>query len=165
DHSELTTDQLSVVQSYCDFLVRYEELLYDPELKDVTTTHIGGDNTEYRHLQRDWSPDGQPGKLWLTIREKENLKVIQLINLCGISDDLWNTGKENPIAQKKIKFHVQIDYRPEGVFIASPDTDCAVHEVKFNLFRTERGMAIEFLINKVEWWNLIYIKLKRDTFR
>ena len=164
DHSDLNGEQIAVIQAYCDFLVRYEELLYDPEIDDVTATHIGWDNTEYLCEGRDWTPDGQPGRLWLTVREKEYLKVISIINLCGIADDLWNEGKEAPLSQAEIRFRVQLDHPLEGVFVASPDLECSTSEVEYDLIKTERGMAVEFTVPRLAFWDLIYIRLKEGAF-
>ena len=59
------------IKRYQDFFVRYEELLYNSTMRDVTWTHCGGDNLEYR-FEFPFSVDGEAEKIWLTLRENES---------------------------------------------------------------------------------------------
>ena len=57
DYSLLNPDQQKWIKRYQDFFVRYEELLYNSTMRDVTWTHCGGDNLEYR-FEFPFSVDG-----------------------------------------------------------------------------------------------------------
>lgn len=120
DYSPLNRQQRYWVKAYQDFFVRYGDLLYNPALKDVTLTHCGGDNTEYR-FDFPFSVDGEPGKVWLTLRESRRYQLIGLINLCGNRDDHWNQGKTAPRPQTGLVCHVQTCAEPTGLWYATPD--------------------------------------------
>lgn len=159
DYSIISEETAGGMRAYYDFMVRYMNLFYDPSLKDVTMTHLGWDNYEYQCQFKNWSACGEPGKIWITIRENASLKCIYLVNLCGISDDYWNKGKTKPLRQSDLKFVVQIDREIKGVFSASPEVDHANSiELAHTVFSTDKGMFIEFVLPELELWTVIYIK-------
>lgn len=144
-------------------MVRYTELLYDKSLKDVSFTHIGWDNTEYRCLTHSWSPDGKIDTLWLTIRENEKLKCINIINLFGCENDIWNQGKNTPVSQGEVAFEVQVDRAVKGVFFASPDREnCGSQRLDYKLKHTDRGITVQFSAPYVDCWSMVYILLEDD---
>ena len=120
DYTRLTQDQALRIRSYEDFFVRYGDLLYDRSLQDVTYTHFGGDNLEYR-ADVPCSVDGDPDRIWILIRESRTRKLISLVNLCGIQDACWNRGKDRPVPQHHIVLHILVDQEPAAVWYASPD--------------------------------------------
>lgn len=157
DHSHLSEEQADIIRRYADFIVRYEELFFDTNLKDVSFTHIGWDNTEYCCESHPWSPDGQAGRLWLTLREGGQRKMISIVNLCGC-DNRWNEGKETPVPQENVTFQVQVDTQALGVWVASPDGVSGMTGVPYHTIRTQRGWAVRFTLPLVEFWSLIYIQ-------
>jgi dextranase len=165
DHSFLSEQQADRIRKYYDFTVRYQELFYDKTMKDVSTTHIGWDNTEYKCIDRKWSPDGKPDTLWLTIRENDSRKIISIINLLGCGNDEWNEGKNTPIPQTNINFQVQLDRKIEGIYFASPDSENGRSvSLSYHLEQTQRGMAASFIVPKVNCWGVVYILMKTDFF-
>ena len=149
DYTTLTEDQISRIRAYEDFFVRYGDLFYDRTLEDVTYTHFGGDNIEYR-MERPCSPDGDPDRIWITIRENERRKIIGLVNLCGVQDDHWNTGKNKPTPQQNMKLHILVDQEPESVWYATPDQDSGNpiqlhHTVLFHQYGLEISCTIPSL--------------------
>lgn len=163
DHSVMTERQSRGLRNYYDFLVRYTELLYDKSLKDVSFSHIGWDNTEYRCLTHSWSPDGKIDTLWLTIRENEKLKCINIINLFGCENDVWNQGKNTPVSQGEVAFEVQMDRAVKGIFFASPDREnCGSQRLDYKLKHTDRGITAQFSAPYVDCWSMVYILLEDD---
>ena len=96
DYSSLSDAFFREIRQYYDFIIRYAAVLFDPELRDVSMTHADGDNLEYVFEKGSYSTYGEANKVWTIIKEKPGLKVVNLINLCGVADDYWNTGKERP---------------------------------------------------------------------
>ena len=94
DDSPLAPWQLDLVRLYQDFFVRYQDLMTDIRLEDVSMTHQDWDNPEYR-FSCPSSPCGEGGKVWCHIREHGQRKLVYLVNLIG-NDDLWNEGKSEP---------------------------------------------------------------------
>jgi len=149
-----------VMRHYYDFMIRYMNLFYDETLEDVSMTHIGWDNYEYQCMFDNWSPYGEAGKVWLTIRENEKLKTLSLINLCGCTEDYWNKGKNAPTVQKNLTFCIHVEKEIKGVWCASPDEDsCGSSPIAYEYFFNEKGRFIKFSVPKLSVWSLIYIRL------
>ena len=120
DYSRLTPAQEAALRQYDDFFVRYEQLFFDDSLQDVSMTHFGWDNTEYR-CSCPASVSGEPGKLWLILREKPGMKLVSVLNLCGESSDLWAEGHNECLPQKAVQLDVQVFGAVKRVLTASPD--------------------------------------------
>ena len=101
--------------------------------------------------------DGQAGRLWLTLRESGQRKLISVVNLCGC-DNRWNEGKETPVPQENVTFQVQVDTRSLHVWTASPDGVSGMTGVPHDTIRTQRGWAVRFTLPQVKFWGLIYIQ-------
>ncbi|MFH1880027.1 MAG: glycoside hydrolase family 66 protein, partial [Bacillota bacterium] len=84
------------IRAHQDFFVRYQNLLFDRTLRDVSMTHFGWDNVEYR-CDTASSVTAEPGKLWFSFRENARRKLITVINLCGNDEANWNKGKNQPL--------------------------------------------------------------------
>jgi len=81
DYSELSKNELDELSAYQDFTVRYRELFFDSALENISSTHVLGENREYSLQGAPVSFDGQPGTVWVNVRQSEKRKVISLINL------------------------------------------------------------------------------------
>ncbi len=157
DHSLMSSSTAQKMRCYYDFIVQYMELFYDASLVDVSMTHIGWDNTEYRCFHEQYSVDGEADKVWLTIRENENRKLISLINLSG-NDNKWNQGKDLPIMLHNLKLQVQIDKLVKGIYFASPDCNHGQpQEISYQTLHTDRGYAIVFEVPSLETWSNVWI--------
>lgn len=157
DYTTMSEDTIRVMRRYYDFMIRYMDLFYDKTLEDVSMTHIGWDNYEYK-CDSSWSVYGEPEKIWLTIRENREYKVISVINLCGCADDYWNRGKELPIQQKDIDFTIYVDHEIRGVYWASPDSETGKSkELEYQYLINEKGRFVHFRVPVVEIWTLVYI--------
>ena len=156
DYTKLTKEQITRIRAYEDFVVRYGDLLYDRSLKDVTCTHFGGDNAEYR-LDAPCSVDGDPDSIWITIRENEKHKLIGLINLVGVQDDHWNMGKDMPAPQHNIVLRVLVDRKP-SVWYASPDQGSSNPQpLQYTVSPHPYGLEISFEIPSLFCCGLIWI--------
>lgn len=160
DYSIMSQETSAVMRRYYDFMIRYMDLFYDPTLKDVSMTHIGWDNYEYRCSADNWSVYGENGKLWLTIRENGNIKMVSVINLCGCEDDYWNKGKAYPVRQKNVGFTVQVDMKIKGVYLASPDHESErSEELPYQYLTNDKGLFVRFTVPEIRIWTLVYIKI------
>lgn len=157
DHTKLNQVQARALRAYHDFFVRYEEWLYNPALEDVSMTHCGGDNREYR-VNVPYSLDGQGDTLWLCIRECEDMKLISMLNLQE-NDDRWNAGKEKPRPVENVIITVQT-LRPvtEAIF-ASPDLEHGkAQALCCQSNPTERGYDTSVVIPRIEIGGLLCLK-------
>lgn len=163
DYSLMGEETAAVMRRYYDFMLRYLNLFYDPEMTDVTMTHMGWDNYEYQCGAEDgtacWSAYGESGKLWITIRESTGCKLLIFINLCGCSEDYWNKGKEKPPIQKDILCTVAVDGDIEGIYCASPDLpDSTSQELPYESVTNEKGKFVRFTLPEVEVWAIVYLR-------
>lgn len=151
------------VRNYYDFIVRYQTLLYDQELKDNSMTHTNGINEEYVFGNSEFSSYGEPDKVWTIIKEKPGRKVIHLINLRGIASDIWNEGKASrPVPVEQIHVKVLVDETVKRVFLASPDQNNGSAAVlEFTFSEHSRGILLEFTVPMLEIWDLINIETEQ----
>ena len=66
NHARLRDEFCPVAQKYCDFLVRYADLLYDDRGTDISRTASGGINEDVCFSGGDceFSTDGAGGTVW-----------------------------------------------------------------------------------------------------
>jgi dextranase len=158
DHSVLTPRQIRRIRDYQDFFVRYQELLFSRELKDVTMTHCCWDNMEYS-CDTPFSAYGETDKLWLTIRESTFIKLVAMVNLCGNSEDYWNRGKEKPKTLYGITFHILINGNVQDVFFATPDANGGrAVSLPFSVKETDRGLVLTVTVPSLEIGGLLWFQ-------
>ncbi|HEY0828750.1 MAG TPA: glycoside hydrolase family 66 protein, partial [Bacilli bacterium] len=96
DYSKTDDHFMREIRNYYDFMIRYANIFFDDELKDVSMTHVDIENHEYVFANGIFSSYGEPGKVWTIIREKPGRKTISFINLSEADEDYWNEGKKKP---------------------------------------------------------------------
>lgn len=158
DYTCLSDTEAAILRRYYDFMVRYLELFYDPQLQNVSMTHTGWDNFEYQCPSHPVSAYGEAGKLWMILREQDRRKCLYLVNLCGCTDDYWNRGKEPPTPQQDVRFRVQADHSLKGVYAASPDwLSLGVRKLPFQYIADSRGRFAEFTVPEIPLWTVIWM--------
>ena len=121
DYARLSEEACRLVRAYQDFFVQYETLLADDSFQDVSLTHQGWDNREYR-CNTDCSAWGEGGKLWLHICENRSTKLLCFVNLTG-GDDRWNAGRQRPEALEGVKVAFLAEKAVKSIWYATPDAD------------------------------------------
>lgn len=151
---------LREIRNYYDFMVRYLHVLYDPSLREVSMTHVEGDNLEYVFANGPFSVYGEPDKVWTVVRENERYKLISFINLTNNAEDYWNAGKNRPETQRRIEVRILMDHEAKSVFLASPDVNMgrpldldAVYE------DDPRGRTLVVTIPVLHIWDMLVIEL------
>lgn len=162
DYSRLTPEQERILRQYDDFFVRYEELFFDDSLQDVSMTHFGWDNMEYR-CSLPASVSGEPGKLWLILREKPGKKLISVINLCGESSDFWAEGHGECEAQKNVTLDVQFFGTVKKALTATPDTMrgdlCAM---EYSIMQGGHGPELHLTLTEITRFTFILIETEEN---
>lgn len=150
DYSVYSAEFNREIRNYYDFLVRYSNLFFDDNLEDASMTHAGGDNREYLFESFRYSLYGEGDKVWVTVRENEERKVISFINLCGNKEDYWNEEKKEPETVNNLEVRILIDYKVKSLFSASPDKNMGLYEkLEYSIEKTERGMYLIVKIPKL----------------
>lgn len=156
DYTALTDENANMLRRYYDFLIRYLNLFYDPELQNVSMTHMGWDNYEYRCCSHAVSVYGEAGKIWTILREKPERKCLFSVNLCGCSDDFWNRGKQSPKIQRGVRWSVQVDSPVKRICMASPEVPEA-RELPFRYTGSDKGRFVDFLVPEVSVWTAVWL--------
>ncbi|MNI04430.1 Cycloisomaltooligosaccharide glucanotransferase precursor [compost metagenome] len=160
DYSSLTDEFFREIRTYYDFIIRYATVFFDSELRDVSMTHVDGDNLEYVFGNGAYSTYGEAGRIWSIVKEKPSLKVIHLINLIGVSDDYWNQRKERPTEASDLIIHIQVDDEVESVFLASPDSDMGrPYMPQFQMEAGPRGKTLVVFIPRLKVWSIVVVNV------
>lgn len=162
DYTRLSCAQERALRSYDDFFVRYETVLFDETLVDVSMTHFGWDNEEYR-CGVSASPDGSEGKLLLVLRESRRRKVVVLLNLSG-GTDRWAQGRDAPEPVFDVPLQIQVFGGVRGVYLAEPEKDhgCAA-ECAYTLRAEARGDVLRVTVPQVRRCSLLWIDLDEQA--
>lgn len=157
-------------RDYYDFIVCYRELLFSADLLDLSFTHTGGYNSE---IGRDnefefvkagvrFAPHGDVNTIWTLVKENEQYVVINLINLLGIEDARWNSGKEKaPTPVEEIKVRALIPEGVSEVYYASPDNKQA-QLLPAREVASTNGHMVEVEIPRLDIWGLLYFVKRKE---
>ena len=162
DYTRLSGGFSDVVQKYCDFLVRYGELLYNDDGTDVTCTASGGINEDicFSSGSCAFSTDGAADTVWTVIRESEKRTSINLVNLTNNSA-LWNEGKREPERLTDIRIRLRLDRPAAGAYMASPDAaGLGAEELKCSFIESPEGRIYTLELPELRYWALIWIQLE-----
>lgn len=157
-----TADNKSFIRqlrNYYDFIVRYEELLFDLDIIDTTMTSTGGINGDYIFNNCKASPKAEANCIWTLVKERPGYKIVNLINFNGIDNMNWNEAKEKaPGEINGIELSVITCHEIKGVFTASPDyNNGAAVELDFEYTQSDQGKAVKFSIPSLKVWDLVYL--------
>jgi len=150
------------LREYYDFIVRYEELLFDFNIVDDSMTYTGGINNEYVFKGCKTSPKAEKNSVWTLVKEKSGYKIINLINFMGYDDMSWNEGKANlPHVVSNIEITALVVEDVKGVYVASPDSELniAAQSLEYKYVTHGQGKAISFTIPALKVWDLVYIEV------
>lgn len=159
DYSIASEPFIREIRNYYDFMVRYLHVLYAPSLRDVSMTHVEGDNLEYVFQGAPFSTYGEPGKVWTVVRENDNLKLISFINLTNNEEDYWNAGKNRPLPQGPVTVRILMDREAKSVFAASPDSDPGRPVRLTPVYEdSPRGRILVVTIAELHIWDLLVME-------
>ena len=138
------------MRDYCDFAVRYENLL---SLRD------GGDDLQISSATHALSNQGDGNAIWTVAKARnDDGPAFSLINLNGV-DNLWRNPSGNPTPQTNIALKVRTGRNIRRVFVASPDEDSGrAHELPFQTVVNDDGVFITFTVPRLSFWDLVAIE-------
>ncbi|MCE5188418.1 MAG: glycoside hydrolase family 66 protein [Eubacteriales bacterium] len=158
DYARLSPQQERTLRAYDDFFVRYQTLLFDDTLADVSMTHCGWDNQEY-DCDALYTASGEGGKLWLVLREQGNRKLIALVNLTGDDSSGWNAGRNAPQVLENPTIRAQVFAPVVHAWTASPDMDDGMaRAVTVRTEETESGNVAVVVLPRVERFSILYLE-------
>ena len=106
-HHRLSARGREVMRHWYDFVVRYGDVLFDPDAVDVTRSVTCGINEEIRVTAPvPVSVHPEPGSLWVRVVQLPQRTIVHLVNLAGQRDAHWETGKRavEPLGDVRLAF-------------------------------------------------------------
>lgn len=152
-----------IAQKYCDFLVRYADLMYNDHGTDVSKTASGGINEDvcFAHERYSFTPDGAGDSVWTILRESADRLTIHLINLTG-NNGAWNEGKHEPCVVDNIQVRLRLDRPVNGIYCASPDdASLCAKALAFSYEITEQGRVYSFSLSGLQYWKAVWIEWEK----
>ena len=122
DNALLSSASLASLRKIADLSVRYGDILYDPELVDVSLSHLSGPNAEVVFSNPKVSPKATPGGILSIAREKDGLRTLSFINLSQQDDTKWNGPKNACVPTEIGVISFQRRYPDERFFWADVDS-------------------------------------------
>jgi len=156
----LRSDFVKVFQYYWDFIVRYENFLFDYRLKDVSLYVSGGIDDEFKIIDYPYSSIARPNTIWVIYREMPRYKVVSLINFLSILNTQWNTLRVEKVESIcNIKIEALIQEKVKKILFTSPDFDPKSKSLDFKLFKGKKGESIRFEVPILNCWDMIIFEL------
>lgn len=152
------------MRRYYDFVVRYENVLSDPTTQPLTAAEVetmveisrGGEPMEV-------SGEAKAGQVWVMARQGKSFTALNLVNLRGLHDSLWNAFKETPtpLAGLTVALTLPEDEAAsiKKVWLASPDGNATAQEIAPG--RTHlagKRQRLTLAIPGLEYWDLIVLE-------
>jgi len=156
----LRSDFVKVFQCYWDFIVRYENFLFDYRLKDVSLYVSGGIDDEIKIIDYPYSSIAKPNTIWVIYREMPRYKVLSLINFLSILNTQWNTLRVEKVESIcNIKVEAIIQEKVKKILFTSPDFGPKPKSLDFQLFKGKKGEGIKFEVPILNCWDMIIFEL------
>jgi dextranase len=93
-HAHMDAEAVDASRALYDFAVRYGDLLFDPELVDVTRSHVGGVNKEIAiEAAVPVATDAIAGAVWARALVSDALRVVSLIDLSAQEGTEWDAPR------------------------------------------------------------------------
>ena len=142
---------------YCDFAVRYRDLLYDPALQSAGFSYCGEGNGDLYIEDFSVSCDARAGSIWVLVNKKPGMKVIHLINLLDQTDDIWNAAK---VPTREIHDLGLVVYCEDvqRAYELSPDAqDPSMHPCAFEQITNYMGLSYRFAVQSLKTWTTVVL--------
>lgn len=141
------------MRRYYDFLVRYENILSDPTAQPFEyglEIHQGETVVEV-------SGDAKAGTVWAIGRRGKTFASLNLVNLAGLSNSLWNAYKEAPTELSGLTVAVTLpgNAAVKKVWLASPDGSGAAQELAFRREELPGQQKLTFELPRLAYWDLV----------
>ncbi len=169
NYGRLAGADADTLQRYADFVVRHTEALH-AQATDVAWTQVGPTNDvillEHPDLPTDhrmgYSAGAVLGTVWTVARDLGPATALNLVNLVGISTDLWNADQPTPptpFAGIQVKVVVTDDI--VGVWWDTPDDGEGPRSLDFAVVDEEKNRFLTFTVPSLDVWSLVWWERSR----
>lgn len=144
----------ATMRAYCDFLVRYEELLVSPELEDVEQ----GEAAAISLRGGPYATTAEAGKIWMVARHKPGSHIVHLINLTGQDDVTWNALRTPPAPLENLELTIEGLPPLSRVLLLTPDANNGRPQP---LGWTQEAGRVHVRVSRLSVWDVVV--LVRET--
>lgn len=166
NHGHWRDEFADILFSYMDFIVKHRELLFGAEVTDESLSYAGGVNEELRLCGAPWSVEYEPGCVSVSAaRVGDDSVVVNLVNLVGLNDDRWATGKPEPRSVRELSLELISWGDVDEVLGASPDSNFG-RLVPLPWEALSGGGRIRISLPELSYWSIVLIRfrpLRRET--
>ncbi len=162
NHGYLSSEGRGRFQRYADFSVAYRNILYGPEVSDITLEFSGSDGDDFVFTGPAVSSLPRAGCVWTHITETADHVVISLVNLTVQKSSAWNEPREEPEPVPWLTVHALIPEGITSIHTDSPDHPAAPpREIDWREEHSDKGPVAVFTVEDIRVWTLLWIA-KRD---
>ena len=167
DNAELERSSQDRIGRMLDFVVRYGDLLFDPEAADVSEFFMGGINEDFTFADSRgtrFSTKPEPGTVWTRAFRTRHGISIHLINLVAQTETSWDSGKEEPKQIADIEMTAAPVAADARLYVAG-DRDAVMTSVT-SKGRVERAQSnalsagqssIRFALPPLNVWTIVHV--------
>ena len=151
DGVKMNNELKSRMRNMYDFAVAYENILRD-----------GQSTTENKVVTKNYnsSKNGEANTIWTYTREGNGYQMLHMINLLD-TDNQWrdeDRTKSTPTKAENIEVKYYYSGEVNSLYLASPDINGGMTQsIDFQKGEDSDGKYIEFTVNSLEYWNLLYM--------
>lgn len=151
-HKRMTPETQASMERMYDFVTAYENLLRDGQKRTQVTAEIAGHAV---------SETGESNTVWHFCMADAVYEIHHFINLTG-TDNEWRDVEQRKAAPQE-QSHLQVRVRTEreihAAYLASPDReDPRPMSVAFIRDRDADGAYIQFEMDELEYWNMVFLR-------
>jgi dextranase len=163
-HGQWRDEFADILFSYMDFIVKHRELLFGAEVTDESLSYAGGVNEDLRVSGAPWSVEYEPGCVSVSAARVGNDSiVVNLVNLVGIDDDRWTTGKPEPQPIRELSLECLSWGDVDEVLGASPDSNFG-RLVPLPWEALSGGGRIKISLPELSYWGIVLIRFRARAF-
>ncbi len=160
DYGVLTPEEAQLITDQYDMQVRYQELLYSPDLQDITESHALGADREFG-ITTDprWpvSIEGEPNGIHAVVKRSDHRVVINLINMIDQVDACWNAPKHPCSTRPALQLMIPKYGTGMRIWWCSPEHSLLnPTELEITPCEGVRGPSVSCTIEELPLWSLIW---------
>ncbi|HEX7003659.1 MAG TPA: glycoside hydrolase family 66 protein [Trueperaceae bacterium] len=156
NHGRMRPEFSRIMRRYYDHTAACHHYLFADSLQNVAGSFASGVNEEIALEGAPFSVGPESGAIWLNVRQRGSQFVINLVNLAGAENSLWNVPKERPRRLEDLTLLLSNHFDLEKVVWSSPDDGEAARELAIS--KGERGSAIA--LPGLDYWATVVIEVK-----
>jgi len=160
DYGILTPEEAQRITDLYDMQVRYQELLYSPDLQDITESHALGADREFAITTDPQWPvtiEGEPNGIHAVVKRSDHRVVINLINMIDQVDACWNAPKHPCSTRPALQLMIPRYGTGMRIWWCSPEHSL-LNPIELGLTPCEgvRGPSVSCTIEELPLWSLIW---------